>query len=603
MPGNYMKCAFFAIFVLLIACSDKTEITPQCASMTISDALPVQFWLNGCETFNESEPDGVFYSCFCQKFECDDTINFQFTDNSGDAFTLEVLDDTDSVLTSIPFDKYQNIYSLSFTPSSIGCPEVVRFQISRADTVSELMEDPEFDIGGNESLNFDNPDFSSGVLTPWEQPAFGAFGPISATPWVYQADGGNHVARFDAAVSPATTTKFLSQPKPGGGSWPAGDYQFAYHVANLSASGTTNVDILLVAVFEDLTYQLLDTKNPSSGAGFVSYSTSVSITRDAVGIGIIAKRNTAGSDLDVKVSDLSISAPVVVDSIWQNSTNGLSTPYNQDWTVNGGNAQVTIVNNPALHYSKALYAPFSAGVPVAGTITLNSQVVFPGPNTYNLIVALYNEAGDLVQTRNLLSGQATGTILVSDSFTVDNEEAFGIGLITEIASNPASSTVQVNYLRVSGNTETIEAYSDCVEIAETWENTKLLEYSNRRNYAGIVNDGSAGTPDQTTFYLRVPAVFNEERYPESVQAEPLSNNQFISLNSQVEKQKLLETDYIPAYMHLKIQLVIKHQFLQIDGVNYVQRESYEKADGNKRDRFRKATVYLTERDYIVRNLL
>jgi len=88
-----------------------------------------------------------------------------------------------------------------------------------------------------------------------------------------------------------------------------------------------------------------------------------------------------------------------------------------------------------------------------------------------------------------------------------------------------------------------------------------------------------------------------------VQAEPLSNNQFISLNSQVEKQKLLEMDYIPPYMHLKIQLVIKHQFLQIDGVNYVQREAYEKADGNKRDRFRKATVYLTERDYIVRNLL
>jgi len=601
MPHHCMK--YFVIFVLLIASCDKTEFIPECHSMTISDALPVQFWLNGCETYNESEPDGVFHNCFCQKFECGDTINFQFTDTSGDDFTLEVLDSDDAVLASILFDRYQTVYSLSFTPSSIGCPEVVRFQISRADVVSELMEDPEFAIGGSTSLNFDNDDFTDGVLTPWFNLIFPALGPPAMANWIYQSDAGNQIARFDHPVSPANVSPVLVQSNPAGGQWPAGDYQFSYHVANLSALGTNNVDVLLVALYGGSLYQLLDTKTPASGAGFVSYTTAVTLNQDCDGIGILVKRNTAGSDLDVKINDLSISAPVIVDSIWQNSSNGLGSAYNRDWTVNGGNVQVTIVDNPALHYSKAIYAPFSAGVPVGSSITLVSQIVFPGPNTYNLIAALYNEAGDLIQTRNLLTAQAAGTVLVNQTFTIDNEEAFGVGLIVEIASNPASSTVQVNYIRVSGETETIEAYSDCIELAETWANTKLLEYSNRRNYAGIINDGTLGTPDQTTFYLRIPAVFNEERFPESVQVEPLSNNQFISLNSQVESQKLLDIGYIPPYMHKKIQLVIKHQFLQIDGVDYVQREGYEKADGNKKNRLKKASVYLTEKDYIVRNLL
>lgn len=592
-----MKYAFFAIFVLLIACRDEPQLI-ECHSMTISDALPVQFWLNGCETYNESEPDGVFYNCFCQKFECDDTINFQFTDPSGDSFTLDVLDSEDNLITSLPFEKYQNVYSLSFTPGSVGCDQAIRFQISRDEMVAELLEDPEFDIGGSESLNFDNDDFTDGVLTPWSNLMFSGFGPPTGN-WVYQSDGGNFIARFDHSVSPVMVSPVLIQSNPAGGQWPAGDYQFAYHVANLSASGSNNVDVLLVALYGSL-YQLLDTKNPASGAGFVSYTTSVTIAQDCDGIGILVKRNTAGSDLDVKINDLSISAPVLVDSIWQNvDTN----PGAADWSVNAGVASVQLVNN-----SKSFVAPFSDPVAVGSEMTLISQIVLPAGNTYNVSALLYDQDDVHIQSVNIASGQAPGTFNINFPFSITGinspNPVYSIGLFVSIATGvTVPANVQANYFRLSGSTTSVEAYSDCIEIAETWPNTQLLEYSNRRNYAGIINDGSAGTPDQTIFYLRVPAVFNEERNPETVQTEPLSNNQFISLNSQVEKQKLLDVDYIPPYMHLKIQLVIKHQFLQIGGVDYVQRESYEKADGSKRDRLRKASVYLTERDYIVRNLL
>lgn len=600
MPRNGMKYVFFTIFALLIACRDEIPQKTYCLSMTISDALPVQFWLNGCSTYNETVSDGVFIKCFCQQFECDDTINFQFTDDSGDSFTLDVIDSNDNLLTSILFDKYQNVYSTAFTPSSIGCDQTIKFQISRTETVAELLEDPEFDIGGSESLNFANPDFSAGSLASWEQPAFGAFGPISPTSWVYQSDGGNQIARFDASVSAITTTKFLSQPKPGGGSWPKGTYQFAYHVANLSASGTNNVDILLVAVFEDLTYQLLDTKNPASGAGFVSYTTSVAITKDAVGIGIIAKRNTAGSDLDVKINDLSISAPVQVDSIWQNVDTVLGAAV---WGVNAGVASVPLVTS-----SKSFVAPFSDPVPVGSTLTIISQMVLPASNTYNISVFLYDQDGVNVQVANIAFGQAPGTFNINFPISVSGVNSpnpiYSIGIFVDIASSGAvPANVQVNYFRLSGSTTSVEANSDCIEIAESWPNSLLLEYSNRRNYAGIINDGSAGTPDQTTFALRIPAVFFIERYPETSQVETLSNNRDILLNSQIEVQRLLDVGYVPFYMHKKIQLVLTHQFLAIEGRNWVKKETYEIADGNKRNSTRKAQCYLNDRDYVVRNIL
>lgn len=68
------------IFVLFISgCSEhENEICKQCFIMTISDALPVQFWINGVETFNQKEVCGINSNCFCQPFQCDDEIRIQF---------------------------------------------------------------------------------------------------------------------------------------------------------------------------------------------------------------------------------------------------------------------------------------------------------------------------------------------------------------------------------------------------------------------------------------------------------------------------------------------------------------------------------------------
>jgi len=160
---------------------------------------------------------------------------------------------------------------------------------------------------------------------------------------------------------------------------------------------------------------------------------------------------------------------------------------------------------------------------------------------------------------------------------------------------------QVRIVILKGATEQLK--SECLDLAESWPDTQLIEYSNRRNYAGIINDGAAGTPENITFYLRVPAVFFIERFPSTVQVETLSNNQDISLNSQIERQKLLDIDYVPFYLHLKIQLALTHQFVTIGNKSWVKKEEYEIADSKKTYSLRRAQCYLNEKAYIVRNVL
>lgn len=48
--------------------------------MVFSDALPVQIWLEDCDTYNDSASYGVHPICWFQPWLCDDEINIQFID-------------------------------------------------------------------------------------------------------------------------------------------------------------------------------------------------------------------------------------------------------------------------------------------------------------------------------------------------------------------------------------------------------------------------------------------------------------------------------------------------------------------------------------------
>lgn len=91
------------IFVLLISCTKE---------MTVSDALPIQFWPLGDQTFNEKVVGFVDKICHFQEFSCIDPIKLQVSDINLDIvndYTLKIVDQNDVEITTEAFTKsYQN---------------------------------------------------------------------------------------------------------------------------------------------------------------------------------------------------------------------------------------------------------------------------------------------------------------------------------------------------------------------------------------------------------------------------------------------------------------------------------------------------------------
>lgn len=155
-------------------------------------------------------------------------------------------------------------------------------------------------------------------------------------------------------------------------------------------------------------------------------------------------------------------------------------------------------------------------------------------------------------------------------------------------------------LRVKSGS-TVLAKSDCLHVKDEHEGTILIEYSNNRNYAGILDYNTS--PD-LIFYVRVPAMFFKQRFPETDEVLTLSNNRLISLNSQVKKQRLLQTDQMPFFMHLKMKLVLKHHYVSILDREWVKEEGYEEQQSDNRHwPMVKGECWLTEKQYVVRNVL
>lgn len=92
----------------------------------ISNALPIQFWETGTETFNELDVCGINAICFCQPVQCDDEILIQFTDSVISSATLKVLDPDGNVLLSEAFGEVSDVFTLYLTPSDEEiCDEVI----------------------------------------------------------------------------------------------------------------------------------------------------------------------------------------------------------------------------------------------------------------------------------------------------------------------------------------------------------------------------------------------------------------------------------------------------------------------------------------------
>lgn len=152
----------------------------------------------------------------------------------------------------------------------------------------------------------------------------------------------------------------------------------------------------------------------------------------------------------------------------------------------------------------------------------------------------------------------------------------------------------------STSPETEVAKSECIDVRTTFDCTTSIDYSNNRNFAGLIYE--AETSPEQSFTILVPAIFFHERFPEEDNAMELTSG-IVKTSGVVKAQTLFETDYMPYYMHKKLKLIFKHQTITINDQNWIKEEAYEISEGDRRWPVKKAKCFLTESNFVQRAVL
>ena len=141
--------------------------------------------------------------------------------------------------------------------------------------------------------------------------------------------------------------------------------------------------------------------------------------------------------------------------------------------------------------------------------------------------------------------------------------------------------------------------SDCIHIADTHDCSVLISYSNSSDFDGLIYTDPS--PNET-FYLRIPAMFFEEDNPQEQEDLELSNGVIVTLRQSIMEKRKLKTGYMPNYMHRKLQKILMHDSVYIDGDYWKKRDSYDTSPIEKYN-LKTASVFLTKYDSVEKNTI
>jgi len=127
------------------------------------------------------------------------------------------------------------------------------------------------------------------------------------------------------------------------------------------------------------------------------------------------------------------------------------------------------------------------------------------------------------------------------------------------------------------------------------KNQTLVSYSNKRLYQGI--------PANTEIRTFWPISFWQTNNPQQFEDIEILPGEFTRLRNELNNETMMETDYLPPYMHRSIQLSLAMDTVKINDVEQIQRSEYSYAFPNRHYALSKGKVTLTERKSIVRNVI
>jgi hypothetical protein len=290
--------------------------------------------------------------------------------------------------------------------------------------------------------------------------------------------------------------------------------------------------------------------------------------------------------LKIKLANIFLNSTFSHLDPWENVL-GLGSAATK-WSAISGKAQSTFTEFSPTQYLSYTYA---FKLDVSYTITFDFT---KSSGTNYITLSLSNSptwaSSTLIQSISpIVDGSYSVTFISPGNFSY-------ISFSAGVSSGSGSRTVTLDNIR---SIETYLAKSDCLDIRQTQDCTQLIEYSNSSDFDGLIYGIESPDP---TFYLRVPAVFYEEKNPQEQEDLELSNGRIVTIRQSIQEKRLLDLGFMPNYMHRKVQKVLMHETISIDGDNWKKRDSYDDSPVKKYN-LKRATVLLTKYDSVEKNTI
>lgn len=281
------------------------------------------------------------------------------------------------------------------------------------------------------------------------------------------------------------------------------------------------------------------------------------------------------------------------------------------WSNNGSGSSWTVSATPSVGLStfassKAYRYVITGKAGARITYSLN-YTVFKASGVYDVDI-FFGTSSEQISSNNW-TANITDTLSGSFTATADFTEirisarengALGAGFVTVTVNSLTITQEELTVGAAYSEGAYTLAKSDCLDIRTTQDCTKLIEYTNSSDFDGLKYGGNYSP--STTFSLRVPCVFFEERNPQEQEDIELSNGEIVTIRQSIQQKRLLETGYMPNYMHLKLQKVLMHDTVSIDGETWRKRDSYDDSPVRKYN-LKMAKVLLTKYDSVEKNTI
>jgi hypothetical protein len=276
-------------------------------------------------------------------------------------------------------------------------------------------------------------------------------------------------------------------------------------------------------------------------------------------------------------------------------------------------------------YDEDFNAQFSETESISNTTgSYTVSIVFTATEDCTIIGFRYSSGTDVDITVTDVDGTRTGLEILSDpgpknyelkivdcndveiiSIPFDNLYLGNYNHLYSLSLTPSEQGICNQFIKlkivdVDASPDNELASTDCLSIMTSQNCTLQIGYSNSKNFNNLIYSDASPVP---TFYIRIPAIFFEEDHPETKEDIELSNGEIVRLYNKIEKRKKLDIGFLPPYMHEKIQFILMHDFVEIDGRTWISRGGYEKVEGNKRYPLKRASVFLHDKNFIKENQL